>query len=214
MIIYNNFKKYFIGSKKTIFINLLITIFCFLFVFITNNTIYKKNNKEVELKILDFPHFLSDSLFANLYDLKIKNYFSQKNDDLNFRTLIFSWNKNELENDLKTKKIIKQRIIRISNRYLILLESQIDKIKKDYPDCLIYLYNNMNNLPQEILTAESNRDYVLWFIDNYDKLTSFKKIEANSFKELRIFNIFYSTVFLSILIIIIINFVRFEKEKL
>ena len=67
---------------------------------------------------------------------------------------------------------------------------------------------------QEILSIESNLKYLNWFINNLDKLIILERAEIKFTDTQNIIEVIFSSFFLTILFIILINFVRFQREKL
>ena len=207
-------KKYFFKDKTTLLINVIILLFCIIFVIISNISNNKKIQLFTKLNITDFPPYLVDSFNSSIYGLDVKTYKSNTNDKVELRQITLSWKRGTNEKDENKINTIKSRIIKISDRYRELSKSQVDSILADHNDCLIYLYNDQSYMIQEILSIESNLKYLNWFINNLDKLIILERAEIKFTDTQNIIEVIFSSFFLTILFIILINFVRFQREKL
>lgn len=215
MTLYELIKKYFFGSKNTIIINIAIFIFSLIFVTISKHTTINNQLVVSKLYISDFPPQLIDSFNSSIYDLQLTRYADTERLTDNLRQITLAWKRNDKETDLKRVSIIKERLSYILERYIVLSDIQIKRILNDYDNCLIYLYKDQAKLPRQALETELDIKYVKWFLNNLEKLIMLERKEEKKFYDVvSLFDLLYSTIFISIMFIILINFVRFQKNIL
>jgi hypothetical protein len=214
MTISKLFKQYFFGDSKTLIINFVILIFCTIFVIINNYSFINKTQSHTQIIISDFPPTLIDSFNSSIYDLGIKTYRGSSRDKVELREITLSWKRNDKDTDLQKVELLKDRIIEITNRYLIFANDHINKINQDYDSCLLYMHNDLGRLPDLKIDIESKIKYISWYQDNLEKLITIKRDEIKFTNKNNIIDVIFSSLFLSILFIILINFVRHQKKNL
>lgn len=206
------FKKYFFDNKKIIILNFVILVFCTIFVIFSNYLSNIKKTSDTKVLISDFPPVLLDAFNSNLYGLVIENYTSTINKPKELRQITLGWKTSN--KDLQKVELLKKRIVEISDRYLILANKQINNLTRDFEQCLLYLYKNQAYLPEEIIEIEAQINYVVWFKKNLEKLIEIEKSEIKFTNINNIIEVTFSSLFLSFLFIILINFVRIQKKNL
>ena len=214
MTISKLFKQYFFGDSKTLIINFVILIFCTIFVIINNYSFINKTQSHTQIIISDFPPTLIDPFNSSIYDLGIKTYRGSSRDKVELRQITLSWKRNDKDTDLQKVELLKDRIIEITNRYLIFSNDHINKIKQDFDSCLLYMHTDLGSLPDQIIDIESKIKYLSWYQDNLEKLITIKRDEKKFTDKNNIIDVIFSSLFLSILFIILINFVRHQKKNL
>ena len=123
-----------------------------------------------------------------------------------------SWKRENDEEDNKKFNIIKNRLENLINRYIVLSDIQIKRILNDYDNCMIYLYKDQAKLPRQVLEVEQDIEYAKWFKKNLNTLVELdRKDEDKFFGIVTILDIIYSTIFITIFFIFLVNFVRFQK---
>lgn len=205
-------KKYFFGSKKTIIINVIIFIFSLVFISLNKFTAVKNQLVVTKLYISDFPPQLIDTFNSSIYDLQLSTYASPERITDNLRQIMLSWKRGNDEEDNKKFDIIINRLEKLVNRFIVLSEIQIVRILNDYDNCLIYLYKDQAKLPRQVLETEQDIEYAKWFKENLNILVKLdRKDEVNFFSVVTILDIIYSTIFITVFFIFLVNFVRFHK---
>lgn len=214
MTISKLFKQYFFGDSKTLIINFVILIFCTILVIINNYSFINKTQSHTQIQISDFPPALIDGFNSNIYNLGIQTYRASQSDKVELRQITLSWKRGDKDTDLKKVELLKDRIIEITNRYLIFSNDQINKIKQDFDSCLLYLHTDLGDIPSKVINLESKIKYLNWYLDNIEKLITIKRDEIKFTNKNNIIDVVFSSLFLSILFIILINFVRHQKKNL
>lgn len=214
MAISKLFKQYFFGSSKTLILNLIIFTFCTIFVIISNNSSNKKIQSHTKIIISDFPPYIVDAFNSSIYGLGVQTYKSTTADKVELRQITLSWKRNDKIKDLQKIDLLKDRIIKIANKYIIFSRDHMKKIMYDFDNCLLYLYNDQSSFPEEVITIEANINYLNWFLENLEKKIIIERNEIKFTDKFNIIDVMFSSLFLSILFIILINFVRFQKSKL
>ena len=205
-------KKYFLESKKTIIINIIIFIFSLVFISLSKFTTLKNQLIVTKLYISDFPPQLIDTFNSNIYDLQLSTYANTERKTDNLRQITLSWKRENDEEDNKKFNIIKNRLENLINRYIVLSDIQIKRILNDYDNCMIYLYKDQAKLPRQVLEVEQDIEYAKWFKKNLNTLVELdRKDEDKFFGIVTILDIIYSTIFITIFFIFLVNFVRFQK---
>ena len=205
-------KKYFLESKKTIIINIIIFIFSIVFISLSKFTTLKNQLIVTKLYISDFPPQLIDTFNSDIYDLQLSTYANTERKTDNLRQITLSWKRGNDEEDNKKVNIIKNRLENLINRFIVLSDIQIKRILNDYDNCMIYLYNDQAKLPRQVLETEQDIKYAKWFKKNLNTLVELdRKDEVQFFGIVTILDIIYSTIFITIFFIFLVNFVRFQK---
>ncbi len=205
-------KKYFLESKKTIIINIIIFIFSIVFISLSKFTTLKNQLIVTKLYISDFPPQLIDTFNSDIYDLQLSTYANTERKTDNLRQITLSWKRGNDEEDNKKANIIKNRLENLINRFIVLSDIQIKRILNDYDNCMIYLYKDQAKLPRQVLETEQDIKYAKWFKKNLNTLVELdRKDEVQFFGIVTILDIIYSTIFITIFFIFLVNFVRFQK---